>query len=346
MRLAAQDELTQTGDASLRTEFRALTSGCGIYRLDRTHISLTGSDRVRWLNGMVTNNIRDLAVGHGVYAFLLNPQGKIQADLYAFNRGESLAVETERTQVETVLQIFDRYIIMDDVEVENLTGKLAVIGVMGPKSGVVLTATIPALTLQKTERKGRGILQFEDMKWEGTEATLVCGDNPAVTSYEIWAAPERAERIWSALVRAGAQEVGADALEVLRIACGIPKFGQDIRQRDLPQETGQERALNFTKGCYIGQEIVERIRSRGAVHRMFTGFEAEGPSPSPGLRIQDQGKDVAEITSVATVPTESGERTLALGYGRKEILTPGREFTAGETKIRVAGLPFSGLFIA
>ena len=354
MRLAAQDELTQTGDASLRTEFRALTSGCGIYRLDRTHISLTGSDRVRWLNGMVTNNIRDLAVGQGVYAFLLNPQGKIQADLYAFNRGESLAVETERTQVETVLQIFDRYIIMDDVEVENLTGKLAVIGVMGPKSGVVLTSTIPApstgsgqaLTLQKTERRGRGILEFEDMKGEGVEATLVCGDNPAVPSYEIWISPENAEGIWSALVRAGAQEVGVDALESSRIACGIPKFGQDIRQRDLPQETGQERALNFTKGCYIGQEIVERIRSRGAVHRMFTGFEAEGPSPSPGLRIQDQGKDVAEITSVATVPTESGERTLALGYGRKEILTPGKEFTAGETKIRVAGLPFSGTFIA
>ena len=81
---------------------------------------------MRWLNGMVTNNIRDLAVGHGVYAFLLNPQGKIQADLYAFNRGESLIVETDAAQVETVLQIFDRYIIMDDVEVENRTGKFAV----------------------------------------------------------------------------------------------------------------------------------------------------------------------------------------------------------------------------
>ena len=78
-----------------RREFQALVSGCGIYRLDRAHIALTGSDRVRWLNGMVTNNVRDLAVGHGVYAFLLNPQGKIQADLYAFNRGESLVVETD-----------------------------------------------------------------------------------------------------------------------------------------------------------------------------------------------------------------------------------------------------------
>src|SRR6266480_8038089 len=106
MRLAAQDELTQAGDPSLRTGFRALTSGCGVYRLDRAHISLTGSDRVRWLNGMVTNNVRDLAPGHGVYAFLLNPQGHILGDLYAYNRGESLLVDTDQSQAEKVLAVF------------------------------------------------------------------------------------------------------------------------------------------------------------------------------------------------------------------------------------------------
>src|SRR5216684_6018721 len=129
MGIAAQDEPAQADAVDLRAEFQALVSRCGIYRLDRAQVALTGSDRVRWLNGMVTNNVRDLAVGHGVYAFLLNPQGKIQADLYAFNRGESLVVETERAQMETVLQIFDRYIIMDDVEVENLNRKLAILGV-------------------------------------------------------------------------------------------------------------------------------------------------------------------------------------------------------------------------
>src|SRR5713101_4479823 len=134
MRLAAQDEAPQPNAADVHAEFHALVSGCGIYKLDHAQIVLTGSDRVRWLNGMVTNNVRDLAQGHGVYAFLLNPQGKIQADLYAFNRGESLVVETERVQMETVLQIFDRYIIMDDVEVENLKGKGQVLGVSGPKS--------------------------------------------------------------------------------------------------------------------------------------------------------------------------------------------------------------------
>ncbi len=107
---------------------------------------------------------------------------------------------------------------------------------------------------------------------------MVRGDNPAVPNYEIWSSPESADAIWNALVQAGAEEIHAEALEALRIACGIPKFGVDIRQKDLPQETGQERALNFSKGCYIGQEIVERIRSRGAVHRMLTGFEIYGGS--------------------------------------------------------------------
>src|SRR5438876_10916013 len=134
MQVGLQDEQTVAISAEIRKEFQALTSGCGVFKLDRAHIALTGADRVRWLNGMVTNNIRDLAVGQGIYAFLLNPQGKIQADLYAFNRGETLLVSAERAQVETILQIFDRYIIMDDVEVENLTGKFKVIGVAGPKS--------------------------------------------------------------------------------------------------------------------------------------------------------------------------------------------------------------------
>ena len=343
MRIAAQDEATQAGAASprgdVRAEFRTLSSGCGIYKLDRAHIGLTGSDRVRWLNGMVTNNVRDLPEGHGAYAFLLNPQGKIQADLYAFNRGESLVVETERAQVDTVLQIFDRYIIMDDVEVKNLTGKVAVVAMVGPESIATLAAigmVVPALQP----------LQFGEAEWEGTAVTVVRGDHPAVPNYELWVSPESAEGIWNALVRAGAEAVHADALEAMRIACGIPKFGVDIRERDLPQETGQERALNFSKGCYIGQEIVERIRSRGAVHRMLTGFEVEGARPAPGFRIQEDGKDVAEITSVARVPARSGERTLALGYGRKEVMVPGKEFVTDDAKIRVAGLPFDGIFPA
>ncbi len=180
------------------------------------------------------------------------------------------------------------------------------------------------------------------MKWSGSDATLVRGDNPCVENYELWVPAQESEKAWQALVSAGAQEVHEDALETFRIVCGIPKFGQDIRERDLPQETAQERALNFTKGCYIGQEIVERIRSRGAVHRTFVGFEIEG-KVSPGTRIQNEGKDVGEMTSVATVNADGGERVIALGYIRKEFTLPGKDLMAGDVKVRVSGLPFSGI---
>jgi len=109
MHLVAQEEQAISGLSDSRQELTALLAGCGAYKLDRALISLSGRDRVRWLNGMVSNNVRDLAVGYGVYAFVLNPQGHIQADLYIFNRGESLTGVVERAQVETVLQIFRRY---------------------------------------------------------------------------------------------------------------------------------------------------------------------------------------------------------------------------------------------
>ena len=333
MQVGLQDEHAVAIPAEIRKEFQALASACGVFKLDRAHIALTGADRVRWLNGMVTNNIRDLAVGQGIYAFLLNPQGKIQADLYAFNRGESIVVETESNQVETILQIFDRYIIMDEVEVENLAGQVAVFGVVGPKSAEVLSE----------HAKEMQPLQVAKTQWNGFEITLVRGDNSCVPNYEIWAEPQDAQQLWNTLVER-APEIQEQTLEIFRVACGIPKFGVDIRQKDLPQETGQERALNFNKGCYVGQEIVERIRSRGAVHRMFTGFEVEGTIPSPGFRIQHEGKDVAEVTSVVTLPMAEGVRTVAIGYGRRELMAPGKEYVTGETKVRVAALPFARIF--
>src|ERR1700720_1822213 len=126
--------------ASVHDEFRELLSGCGVYDLSsRAKISLTGSDRVRWLNGMVTNNIRDLAVGRGVYAFLLNPQGRILGDLYAYNRGDSITVDTDQNQLEKILATFDHYIIMDDVEVSNLSEQITALGIAGPRSREVLT---------------------------------------------------------------------------------------------------------------------------------------------------------------------------------------------------------------
>lgn len=331
-------ETAATADlAKVRDEFRELLSGCGVYDLSsRAKISLTGSDRVRWLNGMVTNNIRDLAVGRGVYAFLLNPQGRILGDLYAYNRGDSITVDTDEAQSEKLLATFDHYIIMDDVDVSKLND-LAAIGVAGPKA----RQTLHAVGLEILELEP---LQFVQMAWQNIPVTAARGDNASLETYEVWLASNTVPALREALTKAGAKLVSSDAMELLRIASGIPRYGQDIRERDLPQETEQQRALNFSKGCYVGQEIVERIRSRGSVHRMFTGFYVQGELPALGTKIQLDGKDVGEITSTASLPVAGGERRVALGYIRREIGTPDKQLQSGSTQLSVATLPFSEIF--
>jgi folate-binding protein YgfZ len=324
-----------------RAEFRALVSACGLYDLSsRAKISITGVDRVRWLNGMVTNNIRDLAPNHGVYGFQLNAQGRIQADLYAYNLGESLMVDTDGSQREKVLAHFDKYIIADDVEVADVSATIASVGVAGPQARTVLSkAGIHAPDLALLELCSPKC----DCNCDCLECTLVRGDDPAGTSYEIWLATDKFKSTWDALITTGATAVGADALGLRRISFGIPRYGVDIRDRDLPQETGQTRALSFTKGCYLGQEIVERIRSRGAVHRQFTAFAVEGALPEPGAKIvareDDTEKEIGEITSSAILPLPEGDCPVALGYLRREAA--GKELRAGTAKVNPATLPFA-----
>src|ERR1700733_13860173 len=203
-------------------EFTALTNGCGIYDLGfRARISLTGSDRVRWLNGVVTNNIRDLAAGYGVYAFLLNPQGRILGDMYAYNLGEALVVETDLGQVEKIIATFEHYIIMDDVEVTNVSGQQTALGVAGPKSRAVLNAAgieVPELQPLQT------ITPQCTCECDCVECTVVRGEDLQSESYEIWTAPKDVYKTWQALVAAGATPVGSQALEMQRIVAGNPLY--------------------------------------------------------------------------------------------------------------------------
>jgi folate-binding protein YgfZ len=321
-------------------EFAALRHDCGVYDLGyREKVSLTGADRTRWLNGMVTNNIRDLTVGHGAYAFLLNPQGRILADLYAYNRGESILVDTDADQLEKMIATFDHYIIMDDVVITKLGEHMTSLGVAGPKSRAVLeSAGISLPQIQPLEV----VTPKCECDCGCIECSVVRGEDPVRESYEIWIVPRDVLKLWQALVAAGAGPVGWEALELDRIVSGIPRYGVDLRDRDLPQETCQERALNFSKGCYVGQEIVERIRSRGAVHRKFSGFVIDGAIEiAAGTKITSDEKEAGEITSAATVAANGRERTVALGYIRREAGTPGREVAIGGSKATIVRLPIS-----
>lgn len=323
--------VTTLGDPA--AELRTLVSGCGIFDLaSRARIVVKGRDRVRWLNGMVTNTIKDLPANHGNYNFVLNPQGRILGDMYVYNQGEYLVLDTDHSQRETLMNTLKRFIIMDQVELTESSSSLSAIGLCGPKAQQVLSSDgIDVSSLQS--------LEIQDTAWRDRVITVIRGPEEKPGWYEIWSdgGNTHIKEIWEALInaKAGAQPVGTDALELWRIIRGIPRYGQDIRERDLPQETGQMQALNFIKGCYIGQEIVERIRSRGQVHRQFTGFQFPDRLPQPG-KFEENGRTVAEITSVAEV----GAKKLGLGYVRRETGSPGTQLTLGETTAVVTDLPF------
>jgi aminomethyltransferase len=162
--------------------------------------------------------------------------------------------------------------------------------------------------------------QLLDGSWNGIGFSLVRDPIESRDWYELWLASENVEMVWSALLAAGAAPVGAQALEWQRILLGLPRVGVDTGARELPQETGQEYALHYTKGCYIGQEIVERIHSRGQVHRLLSGLIVNGAAPARGSKVLFGEKGVGEITSSAEIVVDDVPRTVALGYVKHDAI--------------------------
>lgn len=319
--------------AGARQELEILRCGCAIFDLSwRALVTVAGKDRMRWLHNMVSNNVRDLQPNRGNYNFVLNAQGRILGDMYVFNRGESILLETDRNQVETLLTTLRRFIIMDKVELNDTGSQFTAIGVAGPKAPEVLGAL-------GTNAKDQQPLESRDCSIGDVAVPILRGPEQKGQWFEIWTEPSQAEATAKLLIGGGAQRVGVEALEMWRILRGIPQYGKDIRDRDLPQETGQMQALSFNKGCYIGQEIVERIRSRGQVHRRFTGFEFQGSSPVPG-KFEAEGRAVAEITSTTRVPGARGDRDIGLGYVRQEAVPASGVLDLNGIPAKVVNLPF------
>jgi aminomethyltransferase len=280
----------------------------------------------------VSNNVRDLPANHGKYNFVLNAQGRILGDMYIFNRGESLVLETDAAQVETLLTAMKRYIIMDKVEMTSAGDTLMGLGVCGPNAETLLArADMNAF--------GMAPLEVRELSVGGLALTLIRGPEQRPGWFELWIDPAKAQECWSRLISAGAQPVGSESLEMWRVLRGIPSYGQDIRDRDLPQETEQMQALTFTKGCYIGQEIVERIRARGQVHRKFAGFIFGEQVPAIG-KFESEGRALAEITTLATVPASADNKNIGLGYVRREALAAGPKINLNGIEATVVNLPF------
>lgn len=295
-------------------QLAALLEGAGLSPIDNVGwIRVAGEDRVRWLNGMVTNSVQDLQPGKGRYNFLLSVQGRIQGDGYIFAEPDALLLETASEQVPGLMSLLDRFIIMDDVELSDRSAGLSGLSISGPKAAALLkTIAFPAALSGELER--------QTATWKSADVTIIHAYSPLVPRFELWSSPDTAEALHRALLSAGAVICDPQSQEWLRLLEGTPRYGTDIRDRELPQETGQTRALHFAKGCYLGQEIVERIRSRGNVHRAFTVFRLEGAIPDPGALLEADDKQVGELTSVAAIPLPTGKVQLGLGYVRREAL--------------------------
>jgi len=315
-------------------EAAALAFGAAVHDLGwLRRVAVRGEDRFRWLSGMVTNTVNDLGANAGAWNLVLNAQGRIQGDLYVWRDGEDLELVIAADQYEKLRAHLNRFIIMDDVELvpltldanQEVTGATA-LGVAGPMAAALLTR----LGLPAPQEPLTGLCS----EWNGCKIKDVRAYGLLAPHYELWIQSTEIAALWQALTAAGATPVGVAALEAFRIAEAIPAYAIDIAERDLPQETAQMRALCFDKGCYLGQEIVERIRSRGSVHRHLRALEISGPPPAAGTELfSEAGEAAGQITSAAGLALPQGRRIFALGMIRDAagIHSHGLTYTAGAT---------------
>jgi folate-binding protein YgfZ len=311
--------------SGLSQELTALVEGAGAFDLGyRGQIAVGSADRVRWLNGMLTNNIQSLPEGAGNYSFVLNPQGRILGDCDAYSLADQLLVMTDRSQIPALMAHFDHFIIMDDVALEDVSATRTALGLAGPLAPQLLAAL--GVSVPQAAALPAGALWLLQTRICGVPVQLTGGFPAASSRFELWCANESVRMLWDVLLAAGALPCGIRAAEALRVLEGTPRYGVDLSERYLPQETSQTRALHFTKGCYLGQEIVERIRSRGAVHRRLAQFTLSSEPAALPLELTAAGDNAiaGRITSTALfngtcyglgiVRSEAVERQPTLDY--------------------------------
>lgn len=291
----------------------------------RGKIRVTGEDRARLLHAMTTNDVKSLTAGQGCYAFFLSAQGRVLADVHVFCLADELLLDTEPETASKVYQHLDQFIIADDATLADETSVTTTLALEGPAATQVLEragAPVPAAPESHAEWGN----------WRVARVSLAGG-----TGFLIFAPAADQPALVETLERAGAVEADAEALNVVRLEHGKPRYGDDITERYLTQETNQMHAVSFAKGCYLGQEIVERVRSRAQIHRRLMPLSIEGSSPpAPGTKFKAADKDVAEVMSAAYSPGLG--HSMALAYVRIDS-NPGAVLNAGDLTATVLPAP-------
>jgi tRNA-modifying protein YgfZ len=309
------------------TGYRALTEGCGLVdRSERGKLALTGPEAKAFLQGQVTNDVEALEPGRGCYAAFLTPKGKMLGDLRILDFGDELLLDTERVALQELFNMIRRYKLGSDVELHKRTVQMGLLSLAGPEARRV--AGVDRL----------GSAEHDNVRSEvgGHAVRLVATD----VGVDVFCAAEATADVRAALESAGAEAVPEQAAEVLRVERGRPRYGVDIDEGVIPQEAGlNERAVSFTKGCYVGQETVARLFYRGKPNRHLRGLRLSAPvATGEALRLGE--KQVGHVGSVVVSPVNG---PIALALVRREA-APGDTLAVGDgdATAEVVDLPFGG----
>jgi len=284
---------------SVDEEYRALREGCGF--VDRSaagRLEISGADRHRFLNAYVTCDVKSLGAGEGAYGFFTNPQGKILSDAVVLAHEDRLWIQVAPGREEAMASHLRKYVLADRVEIRGLADRLP-IALVGPRSAEALAgAALP----------GPGDWRHAATSLHGVDVVIERTGRLGAEAYTLWLPAASAEPLTARLrQQPGVQPVGAEALEIVRAEAGIPLYGRDFGPDNFPQETGAEEAVSYTKGCYLGQEVVARIHYRGGVQKVLRGLAfAGGAEAATGTPVLFEGREVGRATTV--VPS------IALGY--------------------------------
>ncbi|HEY0380499.1 MAG TPA: glycine cleavage T C-terminal barrel domain-containing protein [Pyrinomonadaceae bacterium] len=316
--------------------------GAGLSDLSaRGRIEVGGSEAVQFLNGLVTNDIKALEENHWLNAAFPNVQGRLVASARVLRLGQDrFLFDTEAATRERVLKTLDRFTLAGDFRVSDATLETALVTVQGARSADVIRTVIGEDAARIARRRVHAGSQ-----WEGRPLYVMRATHTAEDGFDLVVGAAGAPSLWAALSSAGARPVGADALEVLRIEAGVPRYGVDADETNVVLEAAPEDAVSFTKGCYVGQEIIARIHWRGHVAKRLAGlaFDGRAEVKRDDKVLTADGQVIGRLTSVAFSPALNS--TVALGYVKYDYLAPGTEVRvvcadgAQTAAARVASLP-------
>jgi folate-binding protein YgfZ len=282
----------------------------------RGKIRVTGEDRARLLHAMTTNHVEGMKPGEGCYAFFLNAQGRILGDANLLCFDDHILIDTEPETRQKLYEHLDRYIIADDATLEDATDRIATIAIEGPEAASVLAklgAPIPEA-------------EYSHVAWG--EFTIAKLSSTGLQGFFLFAPADQKSDL---IARIGIPEATAEDARMVRIEQGRARYGEEITERYLVQETGQLQAVHFSKGCYLGQEIVERVRSRAQIHRVLRRLEIETKNvPDAGAKLKSGEADAGEIVSSAFSPAL--EKAVAMAYVRVAFAEPGSELSVDGTQ--------------